>query len=51
MPGIYGETGRRSLQGGAGVQIYMTPQDDRTADVLSNPLGRPTVTANSESQL
>ncbi len=47
---IYGETGRRSLQGGAGVQIYMTPQDDRTADVLSNALGRVTVTAISESQ-
>lgn len=53
IPGIddiYGETGRRSLQGGAGVQIYMTPQDDRTADVLSNALGRVTVTAISESQ-
>ena len=47
---IYGETGRRSLQGGAGVQIYMTPQDDRTADVLSNALGRSTVTAVTESQ-
>ncbi len=47
---IYGETGRRSLQGGAGVQIYMTPQDDRTADVLSNALGRFTLTAISESQ-
>ena len=47
---IYGETGRRSLQGGAGVQIYMTPQDDRTAEVLSSALGRVTVTAISESQ-
>lgn len=47
---IYGETGRRSLQGGAGVQIYMTPQDDRTADVLSSALGRSTVTAVTESQ-
>ena len=47
---IYGETGRRSLQGGAGVQMYMTPQDDRTADVLSNALGRSTVTAVTESQ-
>ena len=47
---IYGESGRRSLQGGAGVQIYMTPQDDRTADVLSNALGRSTITAISESQ-
>jgi type IV secretion system protein VirD4 len=47
---IYGETGRRSLQGGAGVQIYMTPQDDRTAEVLSNALGRSTITAVTESQ-
>ena len=47
---IYGETGRRSLQGGAGVQIYMTPQDDRTAEVLSSALGRSTVTAVTESQ-
>lgn len=47
---IYGETGRRSLQGGAGMQIYMTPQDDRTAEVLSNALGRSTITALTESQ-
>ena len=47
---IYGETGRRSLQGGAGLQIYMTPQDDKTADVLSNALGRSTITAVTESQ-
>jgi type IV secretion system protein VirD4 len=38
------------LQGGSGVQIYMTPQDDRTADVLSSALGRSTVTAVTESQ-
>jgi type IV secretion system protein VirD4 len=53
IPGLddlYGETGRRSLQGGAGVQIYMTPQDDRTAEVLSNALGRSTITAVTESQ-
>jgi type IV secretion system protein VirD4 len=47
---IYGESGRRSLQGSAGVQIYMTPQDDRTAEVLSNALGRSTITAVTESQ-
>jgi type IV secretion system protein VirD4 len=46
---IYGEAGRRSLQGGAGLQIYMTPQDDKTAEVLSNALGRKTVTAITES--
>ena len=28
----------------------MTPQDDRTADVISNALGRSTVTAVTESQ-
>jgi type IV secretion system protein VirD4 len=32
------------------VQIYMTPQDDRTAQVLSNALGRSTITAVTESQ-
>jgi type IV secretion system protein VirD4 len=32
------------------VQIYMTPQDDRTAEVLSNALGRSTITAVTESQ-
>jgi type IV secretion system protein VirD4 len=32
------------------VQIYMTPQDDRTAEVLSNALGRSTITALTESQ-
>lgn len=38
------------MQGGAGLQIYMTPQDDKTADVLSNALGRSTITAVTESQ-
>ncbi len=33
-----------------GFQIYMTPQDDRTADVLSNALGRSTVTAVTKGQ-
>ncbi|MEL7174858.1 MAG: type IV secretory system conjugative DNA transfer family protein, partial [Pseudomonadota bacterium] len=38
LESIYGETDRRALQAAAGVQIYMTPQDDRTADVLSRAL-------------
>lgn len=37
-----GETDRRALLAGAGVQIYMTPQDDRTAQVLSHALGKHT---------
>lgn len=53
MPGldlIYGEAGRRSLLGGAGIQIFMTPQDDRTAEVISTSLGKHTIVSKSESQ-
>lgn len=50
MDDIYGEAGWRSLQGGVGVQIYMTPQHGRSADVLSNTIGRSTFTAVTESQ-
>lgn len=49
-PSLYGEADRRSLLAGAGVQIYMTPQDDRTADVLSTALGKKTIVSKSESQ-
>ena len=49
-PSLYGEADRRSLLAGAGLQIYMTPQDDRTAEVLSNALGKHTITSISESQ-
>jgi type IV secretion system protein VirD4 len=49
LDGIYGETDRRSLQGGAGVQIYMTPQDDRTAETLSGVLGKRTVVSKTRS--
>lgn len=49
-PHLYGEADRRSLLAGAGLQIYMTPQDDRTAEVLSNALGKHTITSISESQ-
>lgn len=47
---IYGEAGRRSLLGGAGIQIFMTPQDDRTAEVISTSLGKHTIVSKSESQ-
>ena len=50
IDGIYGETDRRSLQGGAGVQIYMTPQDDRTAEALSGALGKRTIVSKTRSQ-
>ena len=50
LDGIYGETDRRALQGGAGVQIYMTPQDDRTAEILSGALGKRTIVGKTRSQ-
>lgn len=49
-PHLYGEADRRSLLAGAGIQIYMTPQDDRTANVLSEALGKHTIVSKSESQ-
>lgn len=49
-PQLYGEFGRRALMAGAGIKIFMTPQDDRTASVLSDMLGKKTVTAKTESQ-
>ena len=50
LEGLYGETDRRALLAAAGVQIYMTPQDDRTAEVLSAALGRTTIVAKTRSQ-
>ena len=50
LDSIYGETDRRALQAGAGVQIYMTPQDDRTADTLSAALGKHTIVSKTRSQ-
>ena len=50
LESIYGETDRRALQAGAGVQIYMTPQDDRTADVLASALGKHTIVSKTRSQ-
>ncbi len=49
-PSLYGEPDRRSLLASAGVQIYMTPQDDRTAQVLSEALGKETIVSKSENQ-
>ena len=50
LDAIYGEAGRRSLMGGAGIQIFMTPQDDRTAEVISGALGKRTIISKTESQ-
>ncbi|WP_417725778.1 type IV secretory system conjugative DNA transfer family protein [Salipiger sp.] len=49
-PSLYGEAGRRALMAGAGVKVFMTPQDDRTATVLSDMLGKQTVISKTESQ-
>ena len=49
-PSLYGEAGRRTLMAGAGVKVFMTPQDDRTATVLSDMLGKHTVVSKTESQ-
>ena len=46
---MYGREGRLSLQAGAGVQIFMTPQEERTAEVISNMLGKKTIVSKSES--
>lgn len=49
-PSLYGEAGRRALMAGAGIKVFMTPQDDRTATVLSDMLGKQTVVSKTESQ-
>ena len=49
-PSLYGEAGRRALMAGAGVKVFMTPQDDRTATVLSDMLGKQTMVSKTESQ-
>jgi type IV secretion system protein VirD4 len=49
-PTLYGEAGRRALMAGAGVKVFMTPQEDRTATVLSDMLGKQTVVSKTESQ-
>ena len=39
---IYGENTRRSLQGGAGVKLYLTPSEQKTIEELSQALGKTT---------
>ncbi|MGR3594000.1 MAG: type IV secretory system conjugative DNA transfer family protein [Limimaricola soesokkakensis] len=39
---IYGENARRSLQGNAGVKLYLTPSDEKTVEELSNAVGKTT---------
>lgn len=46
---LYRNEGRLGLQAGAGVQIYMTPLEERTAEVVSKLLGKKTIVSKSES--
>lgn len=39
---IYGENTRRSLQGNAGVKLYLTPSDEKTVEELSKAVGKTT---------
>jgi type IV secretion system protein VirD4 len=39
---IYGENTRRSLQGGAGVKLYLTPSEQKTIEELSQAVGKTT---------
>jgi type IV secretion system protein VirD4 len=39
---IYGENTRRSLQGGAGVKLYLTPSEQKTIEELSQAIGKTT---------
>ncbi|RLQ84968.1 type IV secretory system conjugative DNA transfer family protein [Notoacmeibacter ruber] len=39
---IYGENTRRSLQGNAGVKLYLTPSDEKTVEELSGAVGKTT---------
>lgn len=47
---VYGETGRLALLAGAGIKIFMTPQEERTAEILSSMLGKTTIESRTESQ-
>ena len=42
MDEIYGENTRRSLQGGAGVKLYLTPSEQKTIEELSQAVGKTT---------
>lgn len=48
-PKLYGQANRLALQAGAGLQIYMTPSDANTAEVLSKALGKYTVIHKTSS--
>jgi type IV secretion system protein VirD4 len=39
---IYGENTRRSLQGGAGLKLYLTPSEQKTIEELSQAVGKTT---------
>lgn len=39
---IYGENTRQSLQGGAGVKLYLTPSEQKTIEELSQAVGKTT---------
>lgn len=47
---IYGQNVRLSLQGGAGVKIYLTPSDQKTVEELSASVGRTTRRVVSKSR-
>ncbi|TQM89601.1 type IV secretory system conjugative DNA transfer family protein [Roseinatronobacter monicus] len=47
---IYGENTRLSLQGGAGVKLYMTPSEKRTTTELSESVGMTTKRVVSRSR-
>ena len=47
---IYGEDTRLSLQGGAGVKIYLAPSEQRTKAELSAAVGKTTVQVTSKSR-
>ncbi len=39
---IYGENTRLSLQGGAGIKLYLTPSEEKTVEELSRAVGKTT---------
>jgi len=47
---IYGEDTRLSLQGGAGVKIYLAPSEQRTKAELAAAVGKTTVRVTSKSR-
>lgn len=47
---IYGEDTRLSLQGGAGVKIYLAPSEQRTKSELSAAVGKTTLRVTSKSK-